>query len=176
MGASYSIGAVSFVLPWALILSCIHLIHGRAPVELDGWALLSSFLCYFPAVPAVTLLLELSHYLVARLLGFKISYVVFGAKLKIFDGQLFGHPLKLNAYPFMGIISTVTRTWGLLRLRLTLLYLTRIVVCAGVGALALYLAFSSKTPVPSLLVKNPGLGGGPRCLQPLRLHQQPLPG
>jgi tetratricopeptide (TPR) repeat protein len=43
------------------------------------------------------------------------------------------------------VLATRTRSW--LRLRLTLLYLARVVACAGVGALALYLSFGAEAPL-----------------------------
>jgi tetratricopeptide (TPR) repeat protein len=148
MGASYSFLAIRTVLPWALTLAFFHVLSSPFGVgSVDGWALLLTLLCYLPAVPVVIWLQELSHYLAAWLMGFDIVYVALGDRTKILDGRILGHSIYLRAYPFLGITCTATRNRTLLRLRLSLLYLARLITCAGVAALAIYLFQDRRPPV-----------------------------
>jgi hypothetical protein len=68
-------------------------------------------------LPLLVLLHELGHFLTARLVGLEPSLVTLGVGRKLWSGKLLGVPLRIHAWPLMGLTYLGARSVYFLRLR-----------------------------------------------------------
>src|ERR1700722_37361 len=63
------------------------------------------------------LLHELGHFLTARLLGLDAILITLGLGPKVWSGKIFGVPLRIHAWPLLGLTCLGSQSLRLLRLR-----------------------------------------------------------
>jgi Peptidase family M50 len=67
--------------------------------------------------PLAMLLHELGHFLTARLLGLDAILITLGVGPKVWSGKIFGVPLRIHAWPLLGLTYLGSQSLQLLRLR-----------------------------------------------------------